>query len=147
VKKLFIALCSVFIILCFPAVAMAHEGNLELEPLIEMGYFSMAIDPASASSIGVTLRFENGRGYLGGSVTGNTGTTEVRMDAVLRRLNPDGTTTYIRGWYGMRTSSGSMVWGTNHNVARGHYYRLTLYVTTVRHGISYTASHSRTARA
>lgn len=144
-KKVFIIFSITFILLCFPVAVIAHE-----EPsvsLVEFDRYYVGVNPALTSTVTVALRFENGRGIMGGHVIAQPRTTTIMMDAILRRNNSDGTTTYIRGWYGMTRNATALDWNANWYVNRGHDYTLTLYVTTVRDGRSYTTSVSRTARA
>jgi len=89
----------------------------------------------------------SGRATMSGTVVANPGTESITVDAVLERMNANGTVTYIGSWRGLRTNGNTWAWERPHYVVRGHDYRLTLTVTAVRNGVSETTSLSRTTRA
>ena len=89
----------------------------------------------------------NGRATMSGTVMGNTGTESITVDAVLERVNTNGTFTQVGSWNNLHTNGSIWTWERAHNVARGHDYRLTLTATVVRNGVSETVSSSRTSTA
>lgn len=99
-------------------------------------------------SISANLSINNsGTATVSGSVIANPGTESITVNAVLERVNPNGTLTNIASWNGLRTNGNTWAWETTRSVVRGHDYRLTLTVTAVRNGVSETVSISRTTRA
>jgi hypothetical protein len=97
--------------------------------------------------ITASLQFNNGRGTLSGSVIANTGTTSITVNAVLERINANGTTTHIQTWNNLRANGCIWEWHTTCLVVRGHAYRLTLTATVVRNGVSETVTRHHTAHA
>lgn len=114
-----------------------HIAFVEIEPLW-----------ANTAFMSINLHINNnGRATMSGSVVGNVGTTSITVNAVLERVNPNGTFTHIASFNNLRTESDIWVWERTHYVARGHLYRLTLTATVVRHGVSEVVSISRSERA
>ena len=107
---------------------------VEIEPLL-----------ANIASTTINLRFNNnGRATMSGSIIGNSGTTRITANAVLERVNPNGTFTHVASFNNLIANSDIWVWERHHYVARGHLYRLTITATVVRNGVSETISFSRT---
>lgn len=84
---------------------------------------------------------------MGGMVVAHPGTTSITVDAVLERINTNGTRTHMFSFNNLRANSNIWAWETTRMVARGHDYRLTLTVTAVRNGTSETVTVGRTVRA
>jgi len=101
----------------------------------------------NTASIFVHLSIDNGRAMMGGTVIGNTGTESITVNAVLERVNPNGTFTHIGSWNNIRANGDVWAWERPHMVARGHYYRLTLTATVARNGVNEVVSLSRTSWA
>ena len=144
VRKMLVMLCLVALAsIGFSANAYAKamaatedSAYVEIDPLWE-----------HTTLITVNLPITNGRAILAGSVIGNTGTTSISVNAVLERVNPNGTFTHIVSFNNIRANGDIWVWERPHYVARGHYYRLTLTATVFRHGTSEVVSVSQTTRA
>jgi len=98
-------------------------------------------------SMFVSLDIVNGRATMAGSVTGRVGTERISVDALLERVNPDGTTTQLGSWRNLQSTGFFWAWERVHHVTRGHDYRLTLTATVFRNGTSETVSTSRTSWA
>jgi len=99
------------------------------------------------AAINIVFGITDGRAELTGTVVANTGTERISVNAILDRVNTNGTTTRIASWNNLTTNGNTWAWTRTHMVARGHDYRLTLEVTAVRNGIWETVSVSRTVRA
>jgi len=90
----------------------------------------------------------NGRAILSGSVIGNSGTRSITVNAVLERVNPNGTHIHIVSFNNLRATGIIWDWERSHYVARGHLYRLTLRATVVcRNGTSEVVTISWMERA
>ena len=143
--RMFITLCILSLLsLIAPihvyaeAETVAHEeAYIELEPLW---------DNTARMSVGLLIN-NSGRATMSGSVIGNPGTTSITVNAVLQRVNSNGTLTHIASFNNIRAEGEIWVWERPHYVARGHDYRLTLTATVVRNGTSEVVSLSRTTRA
>ena len=98
-------------------------------------------------SISANLSFNGSTATMTGTVVANHGTESITVNAVLERVNSNGTFTSIATWNDIRTNGNTWVWETTRAVARGHDYRLTLTATAVRNGVSETVSISRTTWA
>jgi len=105
------------------------------------------LDWVNIVSISANLFINNGRADMSGSVIGRVGTQSITGNAVLERVNPNGTFTHIESWNNLNTNSNVWTWSREHNVARGHDYRLTISATVVRNGVREPVSISRTTRA
>jgi len=103
-------------------------------------------DNVARMSTGLLIN-NSGRALMSGSVIGNPGTTSITVNAVLQRVNSNGTLTHIASFNNIRAEGDIWVWERPHYVARGHYYQLTLTATVVRNGHSEVVSLSRTTRA
>ena len=143
-RKILVTLCLVMALLFTSALPL--HAFTPSKPVMEM---DIGIEPFWANVISITasLQFDNGRGTLNGSVIANLGTTSITVDAVLERVNANGTTTHINSWNNLHASGRSWSWHTTHFVTRGHDYRLTLTATVLRNGVSETVSMSHTSRA
>jgi hypothetical protein len=97
---------------------------------------------ANTSHVAATLSFDNGRASLGGSVLGHPGTTNISVNAVLERRNANGTYSFVNSWPNLNARGEFWMWSTNHWVARGHTYRLTLNATVYRNGFGENVSLS-----
>ena len=97
--------------------------------------------------ISAGLRIDNGRATMTGMVQGRSGTERISVNAVLERVNANGTTSQVGSWSNIQATGAIWVWDRQHNVTRGYDYRLTLTATVFRNGASETVSESRTARA
>jgi ABC-type antimicrobial peptide transport system permease subunit len=142
-SKMVKALCAAMVLLLmWPLPLSAYVPSQQVQVIdIEPFWENVAV-------IDSFLQFDSsGRGTLGGNVVGNAGTTSITVNAVLVRVNADGTTTHITAWNNLTTNERVWIWGTTHFVTRGHNYRLTLTATVVRNGVSETVSSSSTARA
>ena len=95
-------------------------------------------------SISAGLTISNGRANMSGSVIANSGTENITVNAVLERVNPNGTRTIIWSQNGLRANGITWVWERPHMVSRGNNYRLTLTATAIRNGVSETVTISRT---
>jgi len=95
----------------------------------------------------VSLDIVNGRATMTGSVTGRVGTERISVDALLERVNPNGTFSQIGSWRNLNATGFFWSWERVHHVATGHDYRLTLTATVFRNGTSETVSTSRISRA
>lgn len=102
---------------------------------------------SNISSISATLAINNGRASIAGSVFANPGTESIIVNAILERVNPNGTFTHINSWNNLRSNERIWVWNTIHYVARGHDYRLTLTATVVRNEVREVISIDRMTRA
>jgi|GEM_PF-1281830 len=115
--------------------------------IIESTSYDASVFWTNVSSISAVLSINNGRASLSGTVLGNIGTESITVNAVLERVNPNGTFTNINSWNNLRVNDRIWVWDTTHYVARGHDYRLTLTATVLRNGVSEVVSVSRTTWA
>lgn len=68
----------------------------------------------------------NGRATMSGSVLAEIDTTRIVVDAVLERVNTNGTTTQVGSWTNLNATGFAWSWETTQNVTRGMNYRLTL---------------------
>jgi len=144
-RKMLAALCLVF----FASIATAAQVYARPIDSTVHGNNFVEIEPiwANVAMIMVDLRIDNGRANLSGFVLGNHGTTSISVNAVLERINPNGTLTHIVAFNNIRVNGDIWDWERPHYVARGHTYLLTLTATVVRNGVSEVVSLSRTAWA
>ena len=109
------------------------------------------VEPFWTHTAGINVNlnfFVNGRATMAGSVIGNPGTTHIIGNAVLERMNANGTFTQVASFSNIRAEGNIWVWERNHYVARGHDYRLTITSTVFRNGTSETiTSIGRVVRA
>lgn len=84
---------------------------------------------------------------MSGTVQGRSGTERISVNAVLERVNANGTTSQVGSWSNIESTGTVWAWERQHNVTRGYDYRLTLTATVFRNGASETVSESRTAHA
>jgi hypothetical protein len=145
IKRVLISLCLAAMIFSgLPMQGFAAQttpsqmsGNVPIMPLW-----------TNTAVIAVSLNIDNnGRALMTGSVIGQPGTTRITVNAVLERINPNGTIDRIGSWNNLQTTSSIWTWERPHYVARGHNYRLTLTATVVRNGVSETVTASRITRA
>jgi len=142
-RKVAVLACLALLTAAAPVVTYADTSAADIKPSYE------SIMPLWMNFVllDVDLAINNGRAEMGGFIIGNPGTTSITVNAVLERINPNGTATHIASWSNLRANSDIWTWERVHMVARGHNYRLTLNATAVRGGISETASVSRIVRA
>jgi hypothetical protein len=129
------------VLLCFAALAASTTavcGNQTAGPSFWI----------NTSSVRVSLSFNNdGRGSMSGTVIGDNGVNSIVVDAVLERVNPNGTRSPVVTWSNITSDSDVWFWGTNYYVTEGYTYRFTLYATVTRNGVSETVSGSKSAFA
>lgn len=101
----------------------------------------------NVSLVTVCLSFDGSKGSLDGYVFGQQWVTSITVNAVLERLNADGTYSHVNSWNGMTANDKNFFWDTTYYVAKGHTYRLTLTATAVGNGYSETISLSKSATA
>jgi len=149
-KRFFIAVCAISVFSSVFSVSARTNEEFETQTAkTKLEYSNIGITPffQNVVSVHVGLTFNNsGRGTLAGSILAQPGTT-ITVDAVLERVNANGTFTHIQSWDNMRSTNNTWAWERTYNVARGHEYRLTFTITAVRNGVSETITESRTARA
>jgi len=149
VKQIISSICIVAVLFSsFPTQTFAGSIS-QPEAIVQISNY-IPIMPfwSHTSSIAVLLNIDNnGRAVMTGSVIGQPGTTSISVNALLERVNPNGTTTHIGSWNNIQVNGGLWVWERVHHVARGHNYRLTLTSTVYRNGGSETISLSRTTFA
>ncbi|MCL2223081.1 MAG: hypothetical protein FWB92_12270 [Oscillospiraceae bacterium] len=138
-RKVTALACLALLMASAPMVTYADASNTEVKP----SYQSIMPLWLNFEQLNVDLAINNGRAEMGGFIIGNPGTTSITVDAVLERINPNGTTTRIGSWSNLDASGNIWTWERVHMVARGHNYRLTLNATAVRGGVSESASVSR----
>jgi hypothetical protein len=143
IKRMFLSLCLIAVLFAglptqaFAAGRVKSSGYVPIMPLWSHTF-----------SVAVMLSIDNnGRAVMSGSVIGQTGTERISVNAVLERINTNGTTTHIASWNNIQSTGSVWLWERPHYVARGHQYRLTLTSTVFRNGTSETVSMSRTAWA
>jgi len=126
------------IVFCVQANAQSTHDNLENSDIpVQLRWTHISV-------INVYLLFNNGKGTLSASVIGQPGTTRITGNAVLERINPDGT---VASWLNLSANGDSLDWGQTYYVTRGFTYRLKFTATVYRNGTSETASNSITAYA
>lgn len=136
VKRIFVVAIFLGLTLSFTLFAYASESKEVL---------MLEVSPFWSHTAGITANLNinnNGRATMSGTVVGNPGTTHIIVEAVLRRVNPNGTTTNIVTISGIRAEGNVWAWERPHYVARGHDYRLTIYSTVYRNGESESVSMS-----
>jgi hypothetical protein len=101
----------------------------------------------NVASVTVGLSFNSGKGALTGSVVGYTGATQITGNAVLERLNSNGTYTQVASWNNLYASGNMLFFSETYYVSRGYTYRLTLTTTTYIKGVGETVSGSHSAYA
>jgi len=134
VKRILVA--AVFLGLALSFTLLVYAGESKEVIKLEM-------EPFWSHTAGITANLNinnNGRATMSGTVVGNPGTTHIIVDAVLRRVNPNGTTTHVVTIGNIRAEGNIWVWERPHYVARGHDYRLTVYATVFRNGTTETVS-------
>lgn len=148
-KRLFVALFLValatvgFTVHAYASTSTNSTNDRQIHDFIEIEPFW-----ANIISRSINLSFNNnGRATMSGVIHANAGTTKITANAVLERVNPNGTFTRVASFNNLISTSEMWVWERNHYVVRGHSYRLTITATVVRNGISETISFSRTERA
>ena len=94
-------------------------------------------------SLCVGLLFENGKGYLAFSIIAQPDTTKITANAVLERLNSNGTYTQVASWKDISKNATDLDWNTSYYVTRGYTYRLTVTATSYRNGVTETISGSK----
>lgn len=141
-KSFFVTAMFVFALFSFTYLVYANEqkeaASAEITPFW-----------AHTAAINANLNINNsGRAVMSGTVFGNPGTTHIVVNAVLYRVNPNGTTTSVVSFNNIRGEGNFWFWERPHYVARGHDYRFTMYATVFRNGTSETVSmSSRIVRA
>ncbi len=84
----------------------------------------------NTGSISVSLHFNNdGKGTMSGTVIGDNDVTLISVDAVLERINSNGTVTHIHSWYDIEAAGDVWFWAATYYVTEGYTYRCTLYAT------------------
>ena len=141
VKRIFVSLCLLLIFsVGLPVHAYAGQADQSNAPIEIAPFWS------HTHNFFISLNITNGRAVMAGSVIGRVGTERISVDAVLERVNPNGTTAQIGAWRNITANGVLWNWERVHHVARGHDYRLTLTATVFRNGTSETVSMSRTSR-
>jgi hypothetical protein len=139
-KKAFSVFLFLGLVLGFTSFVYASESTQWVDP-----------EPFWAHTAGISANLNinnSGRATMSGTVVGNLGTTHIVVNAVLDRVNPNGTTTRIVTFNNIRAEGNVWAWERPHYVARGHDYRVTIYSTVFRNGTSETVSmSSRVVRA
>jgi len=79
-------------------------------------YGEICIDPlwATVTSIAPSLNITDGQASLSGSIIGTAAVTRIEVDAVLVRVNANGTTTQVGTWRNL--------YANNRKNNRSHYY-------------------------
>ena len=128
--KLFLVSCLMLITslgLVAPMQVQAADCN--------SGYIEIAPHWSHTASIATVISVpQNGVVRMSGTVFGNTGTSHIVVDAVLDRVNPNGTTTTVNRWNNIRQDGSFWGWSRDWAVARGHHYRWVMVVRTHRNG-------------
>lgn len=149
-KRFFLALFVVALAAIGFTVHAYAETQTRLASDTQIHHF-VEIEPlwANVATTSIGLNFNNkGRATMTGIIFGNPGTTRITANAVLERVNSNGTFTHVASFNNLIANSDMWVWERHHYVARGHSYRLTITATVVRNGVSETISiSSRTERA
>ena len=138
-KKAISMIClMLFISVGFDLSVYGKDENQNSKEIVEITPFWQNI-----AMIVVDLFIDNnGRAVMEGFVVGNMSTTSITVNASLDRVNANGTLTNIASFNNLVGQGNMWAWDAVRMVARGHYYRLTLTVTAVRHGISETVVFS-----
>ena len=136
IKKLkFFAASAIVLIASLGFVTPVQAGPVQVTLECESPYIGIAPFWSHTASIAVQLNFNRpGVATMGGVVIGNHGVSHIVVDAELERINPNGTRTVINRWNNIRMDGSVWHWSRDHNVARGHSYRLALIVRTHRNG-------------
>jgi len=138
-KKICILLCLVIalsVVLPMQTTAGQVQNDVSISPLW-----------AHIHLFNATLSFDNGRASMTGRLFAQPGTSSIAVEAVLERINANGTTTQVSSWSNLGTNSATWMWNESTTVIRGFNYRLTLTATVTRNGTSETATQSMTAWA
>jgi len=132
-----------FVLFCFASPTYAGESAEYVG--MEMEASTVEIDPfwSHTTLITANLTFNNsGRATISGSVVGNSGTSHIIGNAVLDRVNPNGSLTRIASFNNIRAEGNVWLFSRPHYVARGHNYRVTITSTVFRNGATETLSLS-----
>ncbi|MCL2373041.1 MAG: hypothetical protein FWC78_06530 [Defluviitaleaceae bacterium] len=89
----------------------------------------------------------SGRATMSGHIIGQAGTERISVNAILSRINPNGTLTPVATWSNLTVMGSTWSWSHAHYVARGHQYRLTLSAAVARNGFSEAATFTSDAWA
>jgi len=131
--------CFVLSLVFVPIITYADLSATDIKP----SYESIMPLWLNFEMLSADMTINNGRAEMSGFIIGNVGTTSITVNAVLERINPNGTATRIDSWSNLRVNSDIWTWERAHMVARGHEYRLTLNAVAVRNGVSESTSVSR----
>jgi len=91
-------------------------------------------------NITADLSISNGVASLSGNVTAQSGTSSIKVDATLYRIEKNGSKTAVKTWSNNNSGSNVLNWSSSYAVAKGYDYQLTFTSTVVRNGSSETAS-------
>jgi hypothetical protein len=95
-----------------------------------------SIDWANVNSISLTLSFSGTTANCSGRISGRSDVNSILATFTLRRVNSDGTTTFLRNWASSSNTS-SLNFSASHSpVTKGETYRLEVsaVVTTTSGG-------------
>lgn len=142
VKRFLAAVVMLGIVLGVAPLAYASEPKqmpcVEIEPF----FTHIALINANLSIN------NNGRATMSGMVIGHTGTTHIISEVVLYQVNADGTFTRLHSSGEIRIEGSIWAWTDVRSVARGHYYRVTVYTSVFRNReIESAYKHSAIVRA
>lgn len=155
VKRILVAVGVV----CMMSIGAASDAHAVSYTYAEYATYAKTFDAAEGAvfepfwshtaSLSANLNINNrGRAVMAGMVVGNVGSSHVVVNAMLDRVNPNGTTTRIVTFNNIRQEGNVWTWERPHYVARGHDYRFTIQSTVFRNGQSETLSQSsRVVRA
>jgi len=101
----------------------------------------------NASKVTVDLSIKDGKAVLSSVINGYSGVNKITANAVLERLNTNGTYTVIEQWDNLSIDSGKLTWTATRYVTKGYTYRLTLTAIVYKNGVGETVSGSMSAAA
>ncbi|MCL1878018.1 MAG: hypothetical protein FWF80_04105 [Defluviitaleaceae bacterium] len=134
VKKMFVAFC--FVVLAAIGFTVPVVANT-FDDATTATFFE--IEPLWTNTLLITAELHvsgTGQVIMSGSVLGQPGTSSISVNAVLERVNENGTVSPVVSFNNIRTASNVWDWSRTQSVTRGHSYRMRMTATVVRNGIS-----------